>query len=313
MKLQQLQSIIEVDKNKSISAAAKKLYMGQTTLSASIKKLEEELGFEIFKRKNDGVETTLEGRQVLDYAERICRSYSKVQKLGAEKQEQKSSTMYVSPGIESFLPGMLNEFLAAKMPDAQLVYTKAPTETIFKQIIDDNWDVVISHMGLENQEKFSKLKEKYDVGLEKLGCDKLYLVVPQDHPLAGLREIETSQIQNMDIAALSSYRYSVNSIVYEGHLGYSNRYTTFPSVRLMKRAVFEQKKVAIMSGSSIMYDNTAESGALHPILITDPVRNGEVSIWLMYRQSWALSPVGEMVITAVREIFANLNGKAQNE
>ena len=48
MNLQQLRYAVEVEKEKSITAAAKKLYVGQPNLSKSIKELEQEIGSTIF-------------------------------------------------------------------------------------------------------------------------------------------------------------------------------------------------------------------------------------------------------------------------
>ena len=48
MRLEQLQYIIEIEKEKSISKAAKSLYIGQPALSASLSSLEKEIGVNIF-------------------------------------------------------------------------------------------------------------------------------------------------------------------------------------------------------------------------------------------------------------------------
>ena len=55
MRLEQLLYCIEVANSKSMSQAAKKLFMTQPSLSTAIQNLEEELGFQIFKRSTHGV------------------------------------------------------------------------------------------------------------------------------------------------------------------------------------------------------------------------------------------------------------------
>ena len=55
MNIQYLKYAIEVEKNKSISKAAKNLYMGQPNLSRAIKELEDSLGIIIFERKSKGI------------------------------------------------------------------------------------------------------------------------------------------------------------------------------------------------------------------------------------------------------------------
>ena len=58
LKLEQLSEIIQIANMGSFSEAARVLYISQPNLSRSVKQLEEELGFEIFVRKSDGVVLT---------------------------------------------------------------------------------------------------------------------------------------------------------------------------------------------------------------------------------------------------------------
>ena len=50
MTLNQLKYIVELSKDSSINEAAKKLFISQPSLTASLKSLEQEVGFEIFSR-----------------------------------------------------------------------------------------------------------------------------------------------------------------------------------------------------------------------------------------------------------------------
>ena len=50
MTLNQLKYVIAIAKEKSLNEAAKKLYISQPSLTASLHSLEQELGFDIFLR-----------------------------------------------------------------------------------------------------------------------------------------------------------------------------------------------------------------------------------------------------------------------
>ena len=75
MTFQQLQYLLEVSRTGSISGAAKNLFLAQSSISASISNLEEELGFPIFIRSKKGVIPTVQGAEVLEQAAQICESY----------------------------------------------------------------------------------------------------------------------------------------------------------------------------------------------------------------------------------------------
>ena len=64
MTLNQLKYAIIVSKAKSMNEAAKKLFISQPSLSASIKELEEEIGIELFRRTNKGIFITQTGRNL---------------------------------------------------------------------------------------------------------------------------------------------------------------------------------------------------------------------------------------------------------
>lgn len=59
-----------VAKEKSITKAAKKLYISQPAISKSLKRLEEELSIELFYRNLNGVELTEAGKVLYFYIEK---------------------------------------------------------------------------------------------------------------------------------------------------------------------------------------------------------------------------------------------------
>ena len=59
----------EVAREKSLSKAAKKLYVSQSAVSQSIKQIESTLGTKLFNRKSRGVELTAEGKLLFEYAD----------------------------------------------------------------------------------------------------------------------------------------------------------------------------------------------------------------------------------------------------
>lgn len=65
-----LRCLLEVEASKSITLAAKHLYVSQPALTKQISKLEKDLGFKIFDRSRSPIMVTPEGEVVLDFARR---------------------------------------------------------------------------------------------------------------------------------------------------------------------------------------------------------------------------------------------------
>ena len=71
MTIDQLKGVIAVDEEGSVSRAAKRLFISQSTLSNAVASLEREVGFRIFKRNNRGMAATPQGSELISYARSI--------------------------------------------------------------------------------------------------------------------------------------------------------------------------------------------------------------------------------------------------
>lgn len=81
MNLKQLEYVVEISRSGSINKAAQNLYLAQPSLSASVRQLEQELGFSIFRRKNSGIELTSEGKLMLLSAKLIMEEVDRIRRI----------------------------------------------------------------------------------------------------------------------------------------------------------------------------------------------------------------------------------------
>jgi DNA-binding transcriptional LysR family regulator len=71
MELRHLRTIAAVARHGSLTKAGEELYLSQSAISQQIRRLELELGFEVFRRNSRSVELTPEGRVILSCAQRV--------------------------------------------------------------------------------------------------------------------------------------------------------------------------------------------------------------------------------------------------
>lgn len=71
MTLQQCRYALQIVRDGSFSAAAKALYISQSSLSAAVMDLERELGIQLFERSNRGVTITGDGMEFIGYARQL--------------------------------------------------------------------------------------------------------------------------------------------------------------------------------------------------------------------------------------------------
>lgn len=89
MTFKQMEYALTIAKCASLSEAAKQLYVSQPSLSESIKKLEAELGYEIFAREHNGVTVTSEGQDFLVIAQNIIDQVGNIEKKSQEGDSKK--------------------------------------------------------------------------------------------------------------------------------------------------------------------------------------------------------------------------------
>ena len=74
MEIRHLEIFLEVSKLKSFSKAAESLHISQPTISRTVMELEEELGFQVFRRTNKEIRLTNEGEKLVIKASDIVNA-----------------------------------------------------------------------------------------------------------------------------------------------------------------------------------------------------------------------------------------------
>lgn len=86
MNLQQLELLIHTAELGSISKAAGHLHISQPNASSSLKSLEQELGFQLFKRNSSGIQLTALGNEAVQQARVILHHSDRLHSLSTEER-----------------------------------------------------------------------------------------------------------------------------------------------------------------------------------------------------------------------------------
>lgn len=101
MTIQQCIYILEIHNTGSFSEAARKLFVAQSSLSNSVKCLEDELGIKIFERSKNGAVLTAAGAEFVRYAAEIVAKNDFV--INRYKKSQLGSRLFVSTQHYDFI------------------------------------------------------------------------------------------------------------------------------------------------------------------------------------------------------------------
>ncbi|MBT2291257.1 LysR family transcriptional regulator [Paenibacillus albidus] len=186
MDIRQLQYFVQVARLGSFSEAARSLYITQPTISKMIHNLEVELGADLFYREGKSIRLTDAGETLLAKAQNIVESFGSLSsELDSLRQLKQGHIRIGLPPMvgANFFPAVIGQF-----------HKKYPQVTI--RLHEDGAKKV------ENDVETGLL----DIGVvvlpvqaAKFHCftfvqEKLELLVPSGHPLAGEREVALDRL-----------------------------------------------------------------------------------------------------------------------
>lgn len=109
MTILQCKYVVEIARTGSFSEAAKQLFVAQSSLSVSIKSLEQELNIQIFERSGNGVYLTDEGAEFIKYAKQICENNDFVMERYNSKQIQQK--LYIATQHYDFIADIFGKMI----------------------------------------------------------------------------------------------------------------------------------------------------------------------------------------------------------
>lgn len=187
LEFKQLECFIEVTRTGSFTTAAENLFITQPALSRIIKSLEDELGTPLFIRTRKKLELTDAGRVLVKHAVKV---EEQLQLLSEELDTVlKLKTRHVRIGLPTITNSIFFSQLIASFhqeyPEVTFQLEEDGSKRIEEKIINRLLDFGVVVLSEEND-----LLDKYMFVKEKLK-----LVVPPSHRLAGKKEVSLQELK----------------------------------------------------------------------------------------------------------------------
>ncbi len=190
MELQQLRYFCAIADTGSFSRAAQKTHVSQPSLSQQIRKLEDELGTRLFDRLGRTVELTELGRAFLPRARAVLRELETARNDVVERKTSISGPISIGviPTIAPyFLPPILATF-SRKYPEVRVTIAEEITRLLLERLRAGTMDLAIVALPLQAR--------SHEFQTFPLLVEKLYAVLPKQHPLAKRRAVALDELQD---------------------------------------------------------------------------------------------------------------------
>lgn len=195
MTLQQLKYAITVAETGTITEAANKLYISQTSLTNAIHELEKEMNIIIFNRTNKGISISKEGEDFLGYARQVLEQAAiledKYKGDNGGKKKFCVSTQHYSFAVNAFV-NLIKKF-------GQDEYDFSLRETQTYEIIEDvarmRSEIGILFLNDFNEKVITKILKSYDLEFHQLFVARPHVFISRKHPLAQNQVITNEELE----------------------------------------------------------------------------------------------------------------------
>jgi len=196
MTLTELKYIVALAREKHFGRAAEACFVSQPTLSVAIRKLEDELGVQLFERGTTGIQTTPMGEQLIEQAQKVLDEASLLKDLARQGRDPLHGPLRV--GVIYTIGPYLLPWLVPQMIQ---VYPSMP------MLLHENYTVKLLETLRQGELDVLILAEPFDA--QGLVIDPVYdehfvVAVPRQHPWAKRRRIPSKELTQQTMLLLGT-------------------------------------------------------------------------------------------------------------
>jgi DNA-binding transcriptional LysR family regulator len=234
-----LRVFLAVAEERSFSRAAAKVHRTQPAVSQTVRRLEDELGEQLFDRSSKTGTLTDAGKVLQNYGQRLVRLAEEAESAMRELRDLRRGRVLIGANeaaIHTLLPLMAR--FRQKVPDIAVDVRRVPARQIAVEVQQGSLD-------------FGALTFRpAEEGLLEVvvGSDELVLLVPPSHPLAKRRQVTMGDVAGEAIVAHNDPSPARERVLrmFEQHRIALNMVISLPSLDGIKRAVELKLGVALL-------------------------------------------------------------------
>ncbi|HEU7130313.1 TPA: LysR family transcriptional regulator [Streptococcus pneumoniae] len=296
MNIQQLRYVVAIANSGTFREAAEKMYVSQPSLSISVRDLEKELGFKIFRRTSSGTFLTRRGMEFYEKSQELVKGFDIFQNQYANPEEEKDEFSVASQHYD-FLPPTITAF-SERYPDYKnFRIFESTTVQILDEVAQGHSEIGIIYLNNQNKKGIMQRVEKLGLEVIELIPFHTHIYLREGHPLAQKEELVME-----DLADLPTVRFPQEK---DEYLYYSENFVdTSASSQMFNvtdRATLNgilERTDAYATGSGFL-DSDSVNG-ITVIRLKDNLDNRMVYV---KREEVELSQAGTLFVEVMQEYF----------
>ena len=296
MNIQQLRYVVAIANSGTFREAAEKMYVSQPSLSISVRDLEKELGFKIFRRTSSGTFLTRRGMEFYEKAQELVKGFDIFQNQYANPEEEKKE-FSISSQHYDFLPPLITQFSVLYPENKDFRIFESTTVQILDEVAQGHSELGIIYLNKQNTKGIMQRVDKLDLEVIDLIPFQTHIYLRKGHPLA-----KKESLVMEDLAHLPTVRFTQEK---DEYLYYSENFVdTSSSSQLFNvtdRATLNgilERTDAYATGSGFLDSQSVNGITVIPLI--DDLNNKMVYV---KREEVDLSPVAEKFVQVMEAYF----------
>lgn len=196
MTLTELKYIVAVARERHFGRAAEACFVSQPTLSVAIRKLEEELGVQLFERGSSEVSVTPIGTQIIEQAQRVLEQAAAVKEIAKHGKDPLSGPVKVGV-IYTIGPYLLPQLVRQMISDAPRM----------PMLLQENFTVKLLELLRQGEIDVAIMADPFNAqGLitQPLYDEPFVVAAPAGHPLAERKSIPAKLLKTETMLLLGA-------------------------------------------------------------------------------------------------------------
>lgn len=296
MNIQQLRYVVAIANSGTFREAAEKMYVSQPSLSISVRDLEKELGFKIFRRTSSGTFLTRRGMEFYEKAQELVKGFDVFQNQYANPEEEKKE-FSISSQHYDFLPPLITQFSVLYPENKNFRIFESTTVQILDEVAQGHSELGIIYLNKQNTKGIMQRVDKLGLEVIDLITFQTHIYLRKGHPLAKKESLVMD-----DLAHLPTVRFTQEK---DEYLYYSENFVdTSSSSQLFNvtdRATLNgilERTDAYATGSGFLDSQSVNGITVIPLI--DDLDNKMVYV---KREEVDLSPVAEKFVQVMEAYF----------
>ncbi len=303
MKIELLQYLVVTAQCASITEAADRLFLHQTTLSSAIKNIEKTTGVEIFSRSKTGIVLTDAGKELVALAGEIVERWERIQSLSLKNMANQESLL-LTPTLIADQYSLL--FLSAYRkyaPQGNLSIATIPQNDFIPKMLTGKYKIGI---GLEDPNNINYAKAlfiKNDFIFTLLGTHESWLYVNEKSRFAARDAVSLYELQGEHLAISENGYHTFHTAEHTKVLGNP---AILANIHLVRKAVEQENMIAFYIPCTSKKDDWFCNGtSIKKIKLLDQPSSCIKQSFLVHRPANCLSEAEKVLLQSISIIFEN--------